>query len=169
MVKTGEEEAFKKRAMQALQEQFPEVNFFFFYHMRKSNRGEYYEKPMFEGYVFFQVETLTAEFFSILRKVKGFLRILRENSAPTRILGPALEELKLFIRNGEHWGIAKIKFTPDQKVRAVSGYFKGLEGYVYRVNHKKQTITITTSLTMTSRRLDVLYEEVEAVEESEEK
>ena len=165
MVKTGEEEAFKKRATLAMQDDFPDAKFFFFYHMRKSNRGEFYERPMFVGYVFLQIEKLTPEFFSILRKVEGFIRLLRDNSDPTKFAGSALDELKLFIRNGEHWGVAKVKFTPDQKVRAISGFFEGLEGYVYRINHKKKTITITTSLTMTSKRIDVLYEEVEAVEE----
>lgn len=163
MVKTGEEEAFKKKATKELQEDYPDSQFFFFNHLRKSNRGEFYEKPMFEGYVFFKIEKLTSEIITRLKKITGFVRILQENNDPTPFTGDALNQLKLFMRGGEHWGVAKVEFLQDQKVRAVSGFFQGLEGYVFRINHKRKTITIITSLTDITRKIDVLYEEAEIV------
>ena len=39
MVRTGEEEAFKKNAMACLKENFPDVQFFFFQRMMKTNKG----------------------------------------------------------------------------------------------------------------------------------
>ena len=118
---------------------------------------------MFEGYVFFKIEKLTSEIITRLKKITGFVRILRENNEPTPFTGDALNQLKLFMRGGEHWGVAKVEFLQDQKVRAVSGFFQGLEGYVFRINHKRKTITIITSLTDTTRKIDVLYEEAEIV------
>lgn len=164
MVKTGEEEAFKKRAMCALQDDFPEVKFFFFHRTLRSNRGEYFERPIFPGYLFFQVETLSAEFFSTLRRLNGFYRILQDNTNPTRLAGPALEELKIFMNNGEHWGISKVNILPGMKVQAVSGPFCGLEGNVYRVNRKKKSITIMSSLTQSVKYIDIVYEDAQPVD-----
>ena len=89
-------------------------------------------------------------------------RILRDNSDPVRISGESLRELEIFVRHGEHWGISRVRFTPDMRVRAVSRPFVGLEGMVYKVNWKRRTITIVTSLTPDGKRIDLLYEDAEA-------
>lgn len=91
MVNTGKEQAFKKNALAALKEKFPDIQFFFFQRMLKTNKGECFERPLFPGYVFFQVEELTTEFFTALRHVKDFCRILRDNANPVRFTGTALE------------------------------------------------------------------------------
>ena len=54
MVNTGKEEAFKKKAMASVKENFPEVEFFFFQRIMKTSKGESFEKPLFPGYVFFR-------------------------------------------------------------------------------------------------------------------
>ena len=151
--------------MAHIKDRFPEVRFFFFTHTLRSNRGEYFDRPLFPGYLFFQIEKLTADFFSVLREQKDFLKILLENAAPVQLSGPALEELKLFIQNGEHWGVSKVKLLPDMKVRAISGPFVGHEGRVYRINRKKKTITILVSVTASIKRIDLLYEEAAVLEE----
>ena len=164
MVRTGAEGAFKERATAALKDAHPEARLFFFTHTLRSNRGESFERPVFPGYVFLQAENLTADLVSVLRRVDGFFRILRDNSDPVRISGESLRELEIFVRHGEHWGISRVRFTPDMKVRAVSGPFVGLEGMVYKVNRKRRTITIVTSLTPDGKRIDLLYEDAEADE-----
>ena len=76
MVNTGKEQAFKK----ALKEKFPDIQFFFFQRMLKTNKGECFERPLFPEYVFFQVEELTTEFFTALRMSKisaGFCAIMQ--------------------------------------------------------------------------------------------
>ena len=97
MVKTGEEKVFKERAIKALKEKFPEVQLFFFQRMLRSNRGEYFERPLFPGYLFLAVEKLSGDFFLLLKKQKDFGRILMDNRNPTVLAGQALEELKIFI------------------------------------------------------------------------
>lgn len=91
MVNTGKEQAFKKNALAALKEKFPDIQFFFFQRMLKTNKGECFERQLFPGYVFFQVEELTTEFFTALRHVKDFCRILRDNANPVKFTGTALE------------------------------------------------------------------------------
>ena len=87
--------------------------------------------------------------------------MLRDNQNPTQIQGQALEELKVFIRNGEHWGISKIQFLPGQKINAISGPLVGLEGNIIAVNKKKKQITVQSTLTNDGKKFDLLYEDVE--------
>ena len=164
MVRTGEEQSFKERALAALKDKFPDVQFFFFQRMMKSNKGECFERPLFPGYVFFQIEKLTAEFFTVLRHVKDFCRILRDNANPVKFTGTALEELKLFIHNGEHWGISQVQFLPGKKIRVISEPLAGLEGNIFKVNKKRKRITIMSSLTPDGKHFDLFYEDVELVE-----
>lgn len=163
MVKTGSEQDFKDRASRIFQDDYPDARFFFFNHTLRSNRGEYFERPIFPGYIFFQISGLSPQFFSELRRIKGFCRILRDNANPEKITGESLKELRIFIEHGEHWGISKVRINPDMKVQAVSGPFVGLEGLVYKVNRKRKTITITSSLTPDGKRIDLLYEDVQVI------
>ncbi|WP_178842296.1 transcription termination/antitermination NusG family protein [uncultured Treponema sp.] len=160
MVKTGEEKAFKERAIKALKEKFPEVQLFFFQRMLRSNRGEYFERPLFPGYLFLAVEKLSGDFFLLLKKQKDFGRILMDNRNPTVLAGQALEELKIFIHNGEHWGVSKISFLPGQRIKVISGPLLGLEGLVYKVNKKRKRVTILSSLSPDGKRFDLYYEDV---------
>lgn len=97
----------------------------------------------------------------ILRKVDGFCRILRDTSDPTVFAGAALSELELFVRNGERWGVSKVRVLPGIRVQAVSGPFVGLEGLVHKINRKKKQITILSTLTQSAKYIDLLYEDVE--------
>ena len=88
---------------------------------------------------------------------------MRDNTDPTKICGNAKDELKLFIRNGEHWGVSKVKIFEGMRVVAVSGPFVGLEGLVYKINRKKKQITCISSLSPDGKKFDLMYEDVEFV------
>ena len=165
MVKTGEEEAFKKAAEQACCEYYPSSRFYSFQRKLCTNQGKYFDVPLFPGYAFFGIEELRPEFFEILRKVKGFCRILYDNHNPVKLAGTALEELNLFIHNGEHWGISKVQFLPGKVIKAMSGPLVGLEGKIIAVNKKKKRVTVQSSLMPDGKRFDLLYEDVEMVKE----
>ena len=157
MVLTGQEKSFKQAAAAAL----PQSRFYIFERRLHNRRRGWFEAPLFPGYIFFEVESLTPQFFESLRSINGFCRILYDNQHPTQINGQSLEELKLFIKNGEHWGISKVLFVPGQKIKAVSGPLVGLEGLIVAVNRKKKQITVQSSLTQDGKRFDLLYEDVE--------
>ena len=170
MVLTGEEKAFKEAATAAVtaaaqtKPDFPKSHFYTFERKLKNRSRGWFEAPLFPGYVFFEVEALTTDFFEVLRGVKGFCRILYDNKNPVKICGESLEELKLFIKNGEHWGISRVLFVPGQKIKAVSGPLVGLEGNIVAVNRKKKQITVQSTLTQDGKRFDLLYEDVDEVE-----
>ena len=157
MVLSGQEKAFKETAAAAL----PQARFYIFERRLQNRSRGWFEAPLFPGYIFFQTEKLTPEFFEILRNINGFCRILYDNQHPTQISGQSLEELKLFIKNGEHWGISKVQFIPGQKIKAISGPLVGLEGQIVAVNRKRKQITVQSSLTQDGKKFDLLYEDVE--------
>ena len=161
MVLTGEEKSFCNAAKTTLKESFPDTEFFSFERRLFTPRRGWFEAPLFSGYIFFYTQTLTHELFAELRKIKGFCHILRDNQNPEKITGHSLDELKLFIRNGEHWGISKVQFLAGQKIKAVSGPLMGLEGNIVAVNKKKKQITVQSTLTTDGKRFDLLYEDTE--------
>lgn len=89
MVKTGAEQSFKERAMSVFKDKFPNIKLFFFHRLLKSNKGEYFERPIFPGYVFLQIEELSTEFLMMLKRITDFYRILGNNENPTKIMGNA--------------------------------------------------------------------------------
>lgn len=168
MVRTGEESSFKESAQKLTGKEFPDAQYFFFKKTLKTNKGKYFESPLFPGYVFLKLNEFSIEFFELIKKASGFCRILASNTNPVRIIGQALDELKIFINNGESLGISKVVFLPGKKVKAISGPLAGLEGNIYMVNKKKHHITVISSLSPTGKKFDLLYEEAELIEEKHE-
>ncbi len=116
---------------------------------------------IFPGYIFLEVENLSPQFLEILKKVKGFCKILHDNQNPQEIKGDDLKELELFLKNGELWGISKLKFSQGQKVKVISGPLVGFEGNIVRVNRKRKQVTVLSNLTGFSMKFDLKFEEVE--------
>lgn len=167
MVLTGEEKSFNAAAFSAVKELYPHARFFFFERKLYTRKRGWFKSPVFPGYVFFCVDELTPEFFSVIKKTKSFCRILRDNQNPTEIKGSDLDELKLFLRNGELWGVSKLQFLPGQRIKAVSGPLVGFEGNIVRVNRKKKQVTVQSTLPGMSMRFDLKFEEVEAAASTE--
>ena len=165
MVRTGTEAEFKRQAQQVLEQHRVAGSLYFFRRRLKKGRGAYFDAPLFPGYLFLQVEELTAENFALIKKVRNFCRLLPSNASPQQIQGAALQELELFMGHGEYLGVSKVVFLPGKRIRAVSGPMVGLEGSVYKVNKKKRQITVVSSLSPDGKKFDLLYEDAELLEE----
>ena len=165
MVRTGSEAEYKKRAQQVLADHGITASLYFFQRRLKKGKGDFFDAPLFPGYLFLQVEKLTAENLALVKKVKNFCRLLPSNTDPQMIRGRALQELELFMGQGEYLGISKVVFLPGKKIRAISGPLVGLEGNVYKVNKKKKQITVISSLSPDGKKFDLLYQDAELLEE----
>lgn len=165
MVLTGEEKQFKERALKEFKETYPDTQFYFFERQLFTKNRGWFDAPLFPGYLFFSVEKFTPEFFAILRKISGFCRVLPDNQEPQQIKGESLDELRLFITKGEHWGISKLQFTLGQKIKAISGPLVGFEGNIVMVNKKRRQVTVQSNLTGAAVRFDLKYEDAEKVDE----
>lgn len=74
MIFTGEEEKFKERATEILKAKYLSVHFYFFQRKMYTEKRGWFLGTLFSGYLFFQIEELTADFFTELRAIKGFCR-----------------------------------------------------------------------------------------------
>ena len=95
--------------------------------MLKTNKGECFERPLFPGYVFFSGGRTDNRIFYCFAACQRFLRILRDNANPVKFTGTALEELKLFIHNGEHRGISQVQFLPGKKSGSFQDHLSALK------------------------------------------
>lgn len=164
MVLTGEEKKFKEYAQEAFKNDFPSAQFYFFERKMHTNKRGWFQGALFPGYVFFGAEELTPEFFSKLRSVKGFCRILPDNQNPLKFAGTGLDELKFLIQTGEVLGVSKVQFSPDKKITVISGPLKGYEGQIVKVNKKQKRITVRSFLTPDGKTFDLKFEEAELME-----
>jgi len=162
MVATGEEKNFKDEAIKATKEGFPDAKFFFFERKLRTNQGKWFDAPLFPGYVFFQVEKFSTEFFTLLRSVRNFYRVLKTNQDPTKFVGTSLLELQDFIKKGESWGLSKVELEEGKAIKVISGPLLGLEGQIYKINKKKKRITITSSI-FPDKKIDLMYEDVQLI------
>lgn len=168
MVRTGEEKSFNKAALEAVKEAFPSSRFYFFERKLFTKKRGWFDAPVFPGYIFFCTEEFTPQFYNIIRKIKGFCRILPESQTPAAIRDSVLDELKLFIKYGENLGLSKIKFEQGQKIKVLSGPLCGFEGNIVAINRKKKQVTVQSSVTGTPMRFDLKYEEIESAGISQE-
>ena len=89
MVRTGSEAEYKKQAQKVLADHGIEASLYYFQRRLKKGKGDFFDAPLFPGYLFLQVEGLRAEVFELLRQVKHFCRLLPSNTAPQMIRGGA--------------------------------------------------------------------------------
>ena len=164
MVRTGCEAEFKRQATDVLARHGIPATVYFFRRRLRKGRGESFDAPLFPGYLFLQVDSLSAQAFALVRGVRNFCRLLPGNATPQQIRGEALRELELVMRHGEYLGVSRVAFLPGKRIRAVSGPMVGLEGCVYKVNKKRKRITVVSSLSPDGKKFDLLYEDVELVE-----
>lgn len=163
MVLTGEEKKFKDRAQEALKNTFPGVQLYFFECDMYTKKRGWYKGVLFPSYLFLGVEEFTPEFFSTLRSVKGFCRILRDNQNPSPIAGRALEELRQLISYGEILGVSQFEFVEGEPIHVKSGPLANYEWEILKVNRKKREVTIQTSLIESGMRFTLKFTEVESV------
>ena len=163
MVLTGEDKKFKERAQEAFKDTFPGAQLYFFECDMFTKKRGWYKGALFPSYLFLGVEELTPEFFSTLRSVKGFCRILRGNQNPTSITGRALEELRQLISYGEVLGVSQFEFVEGEPIHVKSGPLANYGWEILKVNRKKGEVTIQTSLIESGMRFTLKFTEVEPV------
>ena len=165
MVLTGEEKNFKAQATTALEQGgFPSSLYFFERKLYTPRRG-WFLGALFPGYLFLQTPALTPQCMTILRKQKGFCRILRDNQNPTRLTGDALRELRFLVTNGEILDVSRLQFLAGQKIKVVSGPLAGYEGHIKCVNRKQKRVTVRSLLADGGVTFDLKYEEVAATDD----
>lgn len=160
MVRTGEEEKFKSEAHGALRPDVPRVDFWFFRKKMRTNKGLFFEQPLFPGYVFCGMETLEAEVVSRVKKIHGFCRFLMSNTDIQPLSGSGLEVFKNLAQCGEHLGLSKLRFEPGRRIVVTEGPLRGLEGNIIAVNKRQRRVTVRLNLTGSISKVDLCYDDI---------
>lgn len=137
-VRSAEEEQYIGRARRAMAQD--ERRFFSPKRILPENRRGKTEKKMhtvFPGYVFFETEELDYETRWKLRRVRGFLRFLKDTSAPTPLNDRDRQLLLRFISFGKAADISKVVFDENERIVVLEGPLVGLEGQIVKVDRRR--------------------------------
>ena len=160
MLRTGAEEKFKSDAERKLVELSIPSNFYFFKKVLKTSKGEFYQTPLFPGYVFLEIENLSFELINIFKTIDGFYHFLFENSNVQRLTGKDLEYFNNFKQFGDVLNPSKAYFDKNQRIVIVEGPLSGLSGNIIRVNRRQKRVTVCIGLYGSAKTVDLMYEEV---------
>jgi transcriptional antiterminator NusG len=121
--------------------------------------------PVFPGYVFIKSEDILAELdtYWVIRRTQGFIRFLRESSAPSPLSDMDLRLLRHFISFGEFADTSKVTFDADDRIVVLEGPLKGLEGHIVRVDRRKKRARIVLDMYESKFTVDLGFEVVERV------
>lgn len=118
---------------------------------------------LFPGYIFFRA-TADALLTGTAFELSG-VHILRDSEGLWKLRGADRLFAEEFFRIGGTIGFSKVTFDDNQRIRIISGIFKGCEGEVRRVNRRARTMEIGVKLQDKLFTAWLGYEEVEEIKE----
>jgi transcriptional antiterminator NusG len=99
----------------------------------------------------------------MIRRTPGFIRFLRESSAPTPLSDRDVLLLRRFISFGEYADTSKVTFDENERIVVLEGPLKGLEGHIVKVNRRKGRAKILLDMYGEAFPIDLGFEVVERV------
>ena len=94
-----------------------------------SDRYKIVHEPLFKSYVFVQVEENE---MTKVRMVSGVVNFVYWNGKPAIIKEEEINTIKRFLNEYGHVEVEHIQFTPNQRVKIMSGVLMDEEGIVIR-------------------------------------
>jgi transcriptional antiterminator NusG len=121
--------------------------------------------PVFPGYIFIESEDILAELheYWTIRRTPGFIRFLRQSSAPTPLSERDVQLLRRFMSFGEFADTSKVSFDENDRIVVLEGPLKGLEGQIIKVNRRKGRAKVLLDMYGESFPIDLGFEVVERV------
>jgi transcriptional antiterminator NusG len=119
--------------------------------------------PIFPGYVFLEAEGIPVGLYQSMKKIPGFIRFLRNNQNITPLNKQDSDLLLHFLSFGETVDKSKVYFDVNNRICAVSGPLKGLEGKVVKVDRRKGRAKVKLDLCENSFLVDFGFEDIEKV------
>ncbi|UTY27683.1 antiterminator LoaP [Treponema putidum] len=128
--------------------------------IRKAGKVTEKQLAVFAGYLFIGTDGISRELYQHIKKCKGFYRFLPNNQEPKSLQGRDLEILNQFISFGGVAKISQVIFDENDRIKIIEGPLSGLEGYIVRVNKRKERATICLDMCETSFSIDLGFEEI---------
>ncbi len=133
--------------------------------IRKSGTWRETIAPIFPGYVFLESAKVSTELYQGMRKIPGFIRFLQSNQNITPLTKRDSELLLHFLSFGETVDKSKVFFDVHNKICAISGPLKGLEGRIVKVDKRKGRAKVKLEMCENSFLVDFGFEDIEKVAE----
>ena len=104
-----------------------------------SDRYKIVHEPLFKSYVFVQVEENA---MTKVRMVSGVVNFVYWNGKPAIIKEEEINTIKRFLNEYGHVEVEHIQFTPNQRVKIMSGVLMDKEGIVIRSDKNKVQVVL---------------------------
>ena len=104
-----------------------------------SDRYKIVHEPLFKSYVFVQVEENE---MTKVRMVSGVVNFVYWNGKPAIIKEEEINTIKRFLNEYGHVEVEHIQFTPNQRVKIMSGVLMDKEGIVIRSDKNKVQVVL---------------------------
>jgi len=130
---------------------------------RKNGKIRNVLSPIFPGYIFLETEIITKDLYCGLRKLPGFIRFLKNNEEILPLTPKDLALIKHFLLTGEIIHKSLVTFKPQDRIQILAGPLKGLEGFIVKVDKRKQRVKVRLELYDDSFLIDFGFEAIERV------
>jgi transcriptional antiterminator NusG len=163
-IKANREDVFLSRLQRSLLSRTERQRLFFPKRqltIRRRGRPVQELKPLFSGYVFIEAEKIDTELYKIIKQTPDFFRFLKSNQNITPLSDRDLAIIKHFVSFGEVANASKVYFNESDRIVVAEGPLKGLEGYIVKVDKRKQRAKIQVNFSDNSFFLDLAFEVIE--------
>lgn len=163
-VRSAEEDAFIERAVRGLA--LGERRLFAPKRVLREHKGGktvQRSRCVFPGYVFLETEELDHATRWALRRVRGFLRFLKETGDPSPLNDRDRQLLLRFISFGKAADISRVTFDENDRISVLDGPLKGLEGQIVKVDRRRGRAKVKLDLCEQGFLVDFGFEAVAKV------
>ena len=114
--------------------------------IRRKGKNQHSLAPIFPGYLFYEADEIHPDIYWTLRRLSGFIRFLKSNTAIEPLGGSERALLLHFLSFGEIVDKSLVYFDENRRIRVVRGPLKGLEGEVVKVDKRKKRAKVRLAM-----------------------
>lgn len=118
--------------------------------------------PLFSGYIFLRIESITAELLIKLKQLKGFYKILNSNQDIKPLTKQDVIQLGSFLNKGYKASVSKVIFNNNDKIVVKEGPLKEFEGRIIKVDKRKQRAKVQLSMYNNVHFIDFAFQDLES-------
>jgi transcription antitermination protein, nusG family len=163
-VRTGREPELLKKIRKLGEEAQHELQAYFprrVLYIRKKGIRQKVDAPVFPGYIFLEVDTLSVPLSWQLRQTPDFYHFLPNNQNPRPLMDNDLALLRHFLSFGEVSAPSKVYFDENTRICVVEGALKGLEGKIIKVDRRKYRAKVLLDMYTDTFPIDLAFDVIE--------
>ena len=159
MVKTREEEKFKKRLEKRFNLAKKDIDIIFFKKKLRPRKNVEYESALFPGYIILACkDQIDLDSIWITKRTEDFIRFLKSNQDVQPLRGRDLEYVSKLLAFGNTQGLSKAYFDENMRIVVTDGPLAGFSGKIFKINRRQQRVTVLLEMFQSSIKFDLGYE-----------